>query len=444
MSDDAEGKYGFLTLTFRDAAYEERFKNLISGGVGASSHLSEGARGSDTVQASTDEGSGAGVTRLQHDFEQLPTTKARADGPVDVVQSPGVSSATRVSATQLQAASEAQLSDQGQQTATGSLVQPLIKDEVSPNSTIAHIAAESRVTEINNHAAPAVPRLRLDTDLHETLSVGHTQFNLQAEDSAGPELQDGPRGVKRSRTPDPPSLTSGAPSAVSTPISAASTFSIRQRSPVKRRDSPQKKATAREQAAANTGITSIRAPLQKIVTFKTSNFPEDWILDPETMAPVRDPSDVSNKIKDVIQNLFDVQSQTHGFVPETQELLIGKMEDLTQSLADLQRLTDKNLSPNNPVHNIDLAPEIVDYVDDGRNPDIFTRDFVELVQRGNAVVNGKKQAFRDFSHVYAKALKEGIGGVDKHVDMIMDNAGIEQDDDGRSRRLQGGENGQQT
>jgi mediator of RNA polymerase II transcription subunit 10 len=143
------------------------------------------------------------------------------------------------------------------------------------------------------------------------------------------------------------------------------------------------------------------------------------------MAPIRDPTDVSNKIKDVIQNLYDVQSQTHGFVPETQSLLIEKMTELTQSLADLQRLTDRNISPNNPIHAVDLAPEIVDYVDDGRNPDIFTRDFVELVQRGNAVVYGKKEAFRDFSLVFAKALKEGIGGVERQVDMIMENAGIE-------------------
>ena len=80
-------------------------------------------------------------------------------------------------------------------------------------------------------------------------------------------------------------------------------------------------------------------------------------------------------------------------------------------------------------------------MDDGRNPDIFTRDFVELVQRGNAVVNGKKQAFRDFSQVYAKALKEGIGGVEKGVDMVMENAGIEQDGDEKEHEKENGQKG---
>lgn len=99
--------------------------------------------------------------------------------------------------------------------------------------------------------------------------------------------------------------------------------------------------------------------------------------------------------------------------------------ELTQSLSHLQTLTSPSLTPNNPIHQVRIAPEIVDYVDDGRNPDIFTRDFVENVQRGNAVINGKQQAFRDFSQIYANALKQGISGVNNQVDSVMTNAGFE-------------------
>ena len=272
----------------------------------------------------------------------------------------------------------------------------------------------------------------LTRGLQEPLRLDTTQAFIQGERLELGDGQEGQRGVKRARSPEPPSLTSGdpsAPSAPSTPLSPRSRSNSRA-SPVRRRGSPKKPK-----------VPSHYAPPQKIVTFNTRKFPPGWLLDPDTMAPVRDPTDVSNKIKDVIQNLYDVQSQTHGFVPETQGLLIDKMAELTQSLADLQRLTDRNISPSNPVQGIDLAPEIVDYVDDGRNPDIFTRDFVELVQRGNAVVNGKKQAFRDFSQVYAKALKEGIGGVEKGVDMVMENAGIEQDGDEKEHEKENGQKG---
>lgn len=149
------------------------------------------------------------------------------------------------------------------------------------------------------------------------------------------------------------------------------------------------------------------------------------ILRPRNMAPVKDTSNVHMTIKDIIQHLSEIQIQTHGYVPETQELLVEKMTDLAESLSRLQDMTSATASPNNYIHQVQIAPEIVDYVDDGRNPDIFTRDFVENVQRGNAVINGKQQAFRDFSEIYAKALKEGIPGVSRQVDKVMRNAGFE-------------------
>ena len=201
------------------------------------------------------------------------------------------------------------------------------------------------------------------------------------------------------------------------------TSSLRKQSPLKRTRSatptspetevPVKRRTGRPPKESQKPSLIARLPIKK-----------GYVLT-EDMAPVRDPQDVSGSMKEVIQNMFDVQQTVHGFVPESQEILIDRVSELTQNLAHLQSITNPHTSPNNPVHNIHVAPEIVDYVDDGRNPDIFTREFVELVQRGNAVMNGKKQAFSSFAEIFARELKKGIGGIDKHVDAVMENAGIE-------------------
>lgn len=136
-----------------------------------------------------------------------------------------------------------------------------------------------------------------------------------------------------------------------------------------------------------------------------------------------DTGGVDESIKDVIQNLFVMQQHVASFRPEIQEGLNRKVEDLAVSL---QKLDDLVAQSSNPVHSIKIAPDIIDYVDDGRNPDIYTRDFVELVQRGNAVLNGKQRAFRNFSKIYAKALKDNFEGMDEEVDSIMENAGMEE------------------
>ena len=51
-----------------------------------------------------------------------------------------------------------------------------------------------------------------------------------------------------------------------------------------------------------------------------------------------------------------------------------------------------------------MPPEIIEYVDEGRNPDVYTREFVELVQKNNADLKGKSEAFARFRDILADSL----------------------------------------
>src|SRR2546423_15243355 len=96
--------------------------------------------------------------------------------------------------------------------------------------------------------------------------------------------------------------------------------------------------------------------------------------------------------------------------------------DLTHSLSALRTLA---ASPTSSVAGIELPPEILDYVDGGRNPDVYTREFVELVQRGNAVLNGKQEAFRSFSEIFAHELASAMPETKRQVERVMQNAGLQ-------------------
>ncbi|KAJ5468467.1 Mediator of RNA polymerase II transcription subunit 10 [Penicillium sp. IBT 31633x] len=111
------------------------------------------------------------------------------------------------------------------------------------------------------------------------------------------------------------------------------------------------------------------------------------------MAPVTLKT-VDDDLKDVIQHLFEIQSAVHGYLgPETQQELERKI--------------------------VQLPPEIIDYVDSARNPDIYTREFVELVQRGNQDLRGKREAFASFRDVLAREMRSAMpecrGEVDRAV-----------------------------
>lgn len=44
--------------------------------------------------------------------------------------------------------------------------------------------------------------------------------------------------------------------------------------------------------------------------------------------------------------------------------------------------------------NVYIPPEVTHYVENSRNPDIFTREFVETVQRMNQMLKGRSEALR--------------------------------------------------
>ncbi|KAE8376572.1 mediator complex, subunit Med10 [Aspergillus bertholletiae] len=157
------------------------------------------------------------------------------------------------------------------------------------------------------------------------------------------------------------------------------------------------------------------------------------------MAPIT-LSQVDADLKDAIQQLFEIQSAVHGYLgPETQQELVRKIKSLTQTLSTLHKNTVNIPDPStttstettevgNPkdpnLASVQLPPEIIDYVDAARNPDIYTREFVELVQRGNQDLKGKREAFAAFRDVLAREVRSAVPGCRGEVDRVLEGLGV--------------------
>ncbi|KAF6222623.1 hypothetical protein HO133_000670 [Letharia lupina] len=130
------------------------------------------------------------------------------------------------------------------------------------------------------------------------------------------------------------------------------------------------------------------------------------------MAPMPE-NTVDDRLRDVIQNLFEIQSAVHGYLgPDTQQQLVRKIHQLTTSLSTLS--TSSSSLP------IGLPPEIIDYIDQGRNPDIYTRELVEAVQRSNQYLKGKSEAFAGFRDMLAEEIVKGIPECKEDVQRILE------------------------
>lgn len=58
-----------------------------------------------------------------------------------------------------------------------------------------------------------------------------------------------------------------------------------------------------------------------------------------------------------------------------------------------------------PTH---LPVEIINYVENSRNPDIYTREFVELVMRYNQQLKGRSEGYGQFHDILAETIISAI------------------------------------
>lgn len=110
------------------------------------------------------------------------------------------------------------------------------------------------------------------------------------------------------------------------------------------------------------------------------------------------------QVKDITSTLHTLLVITQGSTGQTQnELQAGLRKNIIKLLTEL-----RNLISTTPHLNFKLPVEVIDYVQEGRNPDIYTREFVELVMKINQMHKGKTEAFGDFRDILAR---EFVGAV---------------------------------
>jgi mediator of RNA polymerase II transcription subunit 10 len=74
---------------------------------------------------------------------------------------------------------------------------------------------------------------------------------------------------------------------------------------------------------------------------------------------------------------------------------------------------------------IDIPPEVISYVENSRNPDIFTREFVETVQRMNQMLNGRVDAYRMLQQQLARQISSAIPELKDDVTSVVESTGGE-------------------
>ncbi|KAF2680340.1 mediator of RNA polymerase II transcription subunit 10 [Lentithecium fluviatile CBS 122367] len=125
---------------------------------------------------------------------------------------------------------------------------------------------------------------------------------------------------------------------------------------------------------------------------------------------------VEAQMKDIVQNLYNLMVQSFDHQGNlTHDAMKREIQSLVQNLL--------KLSQTAPAVYVDIPPEVTSYVEGGRNPDIFTREFVETVQRMNQMLKGRAEAYRLLQETLARDLIDGIPELKDDITRTVESTG---------------------
>ncbi|RPA83620.1 RNA polymerase II mediator complex protein Nut2 [Ascobolus immersus RN42] len=125
---------------------------------------------------------------------------------------------------------------------------------------------------------------------------------------------------------------------------------------------------------------------------------------------------LENDLRGIIGTLLETSIQTYTYAgSQSGESIYNHIKDLSSQLA----------SPSLPPKDLTAAlpQEVIAYVSQGRNPDIYTREFVELVQRSNQAAGGRVKAFGDFRDILADKILAAFPELKEDVERVIENTG---------------------
>lgn len=70
-----------------------------------------------------------------------------------------------------------------------------------------------------------------------------------------------------------------------------------------------------------------------------------------------------------------------------------------------------------------IPREIIVYVQEGRNPEIYTREFVEVVMKLNQKMKGKAEAFAQFRDILAAEWAAASPDLKPQIDAVVQSTG---------------------
>lgn len=132
---------------------------------------------------------------------------------------------------------------------------------------------------------------------------------------------------------------------------------------------------------------------------------------------------VEQQLAAVIESFIELGVSVYDF-PGTSEATQGMVTNLMRNVDRLAGLNRQSNDPESQLQNVNVPLEVVQYIEDGRNPDIYTREFVEAIRRSNQYQRAKMNGLRQLRDSLAEKIVEEFPDLEPSVHNIAQRCGV--------------------
>ncbi|KAA0193496.1 hypothetical protein HAZT_HAZT000317 [Hyalella azteca] len=98
---------------------------------------------------------------------------------------------------------------------------------------------------------------------------------------------------------------------------------------------------------------------------------------------------LENHLETFIENVRQIGILVSDFQPQGQQVLNQKLQNMISNMQEIDKL-------RSPVQEVHVPLEVFEYIDGGRNPQLYTKDCMEKALAKNEQVNGRIQSYKAF------------------------------------------------
>lgn len=121
----------------------------------------------------------------------------------------------------------------------------------------------------------------------------------------------------------------------------------------------------------------------------------------------------------IVESFIELGVSVYDF-PGTPEATQGMVTNLKRNVDRLLKLNQQSNRPDSQLNNVNVPLEVVQYIEDGRNPDIYTREFVEAVRRSNQYQRAKMHGLKQLRDSLAEKITEEFPDLASNVQSIIE------------------------